>query len=368
MKAFCRDGIGDFPYHRRGSISPARVMPEPLDLKHGLTAPPVWTTERILPDHFSPMLPSAASGPLDSAEYGYEVRWEGLRVLAGYEGPNLVARTGTGQDARFWFPELSQLRAAAEPSWVLIDGEIVQKDGDRVSLMGLQKRLRARTAEEVKKLAVELPAALMVYDVLRIGDSWLLDVTWEERREIMLRALGETPAVRFSKVFPAGDDALRQSQRHGLEAVIAKRLRGRYVPGEKTRDWLSIKPLQVQEAVICGWTEGRGARLGTIGSLILGVRRSGRLAYAGHTGTGIDARTLRELHARLVARGSTDSPFDYPPELSTPPHWVQPEIVCRVRHHGFTDEGIMRGPTFAGLTEAPAEVRAERLVRDRARK
>jgi ATP-dependent DNA ligase len=28
----------------------------------------------------------------------------------------------------------------------------------------------------------------------------------------------------------------------GLKTVVAKRIRGRYCPGEKTRDWVNVKP------------------------------------------------------------------------------------------------------------------------------
>src|SRR5687767_7682220 len=88
-----------------------------------------WPTEAILPEGFLPMLASPASGPLDSLEHAYEVKWEGLRTLAGLEGPKLYVRTGTGTDATFWFPELSELRAASQPRWSLVDGELVQFAG-----------------------------------------------------------------------------------------------------------------------------------------------------------------------------------------------------------------------------------------------
>jgi bifunctional non-homologous end joining protein LigD len=327
-------------------------MPDPLD-----KTPPslqFWSTQRLLPEGFLPMLPVTASGPLDSPEYGYEVKWEGLRLLAGCEGKELVAQTGTGQDARFWFPELTQIRAAAEPRWVLLDGEIVQRNGDRIDPVGLQRRLQPRDSDDVIQLAAELPVAFMVYDILRIGDSWLLDVSWEERRDILLRAVSDTPAIRISPAFPTGEDALRQARRCGLEAVLAKRLRGRYVPGEKTRDWLSVKPLEEQDAVICGWIEGRGARAGAIGSLILGVRSGARLIYAGHTGTGIDAQTLRGLYEALVARGVSDPSLENAPELGPQVHWTRPDLVCRVRHHGWTEAAHMRGPTFVALLGSEA--------------
>ncbi|HEU4753160.1 MAG TPA: hypothetical protein VFU47_08625, partial [Armatimonadota bacterium] len=104
-------------------------MPD-LDPKHAYTPPAVWETAHILPEGFLPMLATPATGPLDSLDYAYEPRWEGLRVLVGLEGPRVFLRTGAGQDASFWFPELDRVRAAAQPDWILLDGElIVRHDG-----------------------------------------------------------------------------------------------------------------------------------------------------------------------------------------------------------------------------------------------
>lgn len=321
------------------------LFPHPTPLASG------WPTDRILPEGFLPMLASPASGPLDSGEHAYEVKWEGLRVLAGVEGPELAVRTGTGQDARFWFPELEQLREASEPRWVLVDGEFVQLAGGRANPAALQTRLRAPDQATVERLRHELPVTLMVYDILRIGDSWLLDVTWEERRDILTRAFRDTERIKIAPVFPTGQEALQHARELGLESVMAKRLRGRYTPGEKTRDWLSIRPLEVVETVICGWTEGRGARSGTIGSLILGMRQQGRLVYIGHTGTGLDAQMLHDLHAALESRRRRTSPFETIPHLTGEPHWVEPDLACRVRIQGWTEGGHLRGPTFLGLVE-----------------
>src|SRR6185295_5909540 len=48
----------------------------------------------------------------------------------------------------------------------------------------------------VSRLVEQSPAALIIYDILRIGDSWLLDVNWDERRDILTRAVVPTPGAR----------------------------------------------------------------------------------------------------------------------------------------------------------------------------
>jgi bifunctional non-homologous end joining protein LigD len=227
---------------------------------------------------------------------------------------------------------------------------VVLQDG-RVSHAALQQRLRARDPESVERLAQELPATFVASDILRIGDSWLLDVTWDERRDVLRRTLRTREGVRVSSAFATGREALTRAHELGLEAVVAKRMKGRYFPGERTRDWLNIRPMEVVDAVIGGWTEGRGARAGSIGTLLLGQWNEGALEYIGHTGTGLTAETLRSLHSDLVRRSRRTSPFREAPETKDPPKWVTPDLVCRVRHQGWSEGGTMRAPTFLEMVE-----------------
>jgi bifunctional non-homologous end joining protein LigD len=326
-------------------------MANELDTRQALSAPPSWGAETILPDDFQPMLATSATAPLDSLDYGYEVKWDGLRTLVGFERSKLFTRTAAGQDCRFWFPELEHLREPMKPAWGLFDGEMVVLDHGRPSQALLQQRLKAQDYETVERLAIEHPATYMVFDVLRIGDSWLLDVNWEDRREILPRTLERTEDLQISPTWRDGSDALETTRDLGLEAVMGKRLRGRYYPGERTRDWLSIRPLETVDAVICGWTEGRGARSSTVGSLLLGVYRDGALTYVGHTGTGLGAQTLPYIHGEMERLSAFKSPFVQTPSLNSEPHWVRPELVCRIRHQGWSDAGQMRAPTFMELVE-----------------
>jgi bifunctional non-homologous end joining protein LigD len=326
-------------------------MADDLDPKQAFTPPASWGTDTILPEGFQPMLATSATAPLESPDYGYEVKWEGLRTLIGFERHKVFTRTAAGQDCQFWFPELEHLREAVRPAWVLMDGEMVVLENGRPSQALLQQRLRTQDFEAVERLAQEYPATFMASDVLRIGDSWLLDVNWEDRREILPRTLDLNEDLKISPAWQDGPGALQTARALGLEAVMGKRLRGRYYPGDRTRDWLSIRPLEVVDAVICGWTEGRGARSGTVGSLLLGVYRDGELTYVGHTGTGLGAQTLPLIHREMVRLGVYSCPFTSTPALTTEPHWVRPLLVCRIRHQGWTEAGHMRAPTFMELAD-----------------
>jgi bifunctional non-homologous end joining protein LigD len=316
------------------------------------------------------MTPVPAAWPLDSVDYAYEIRWEGVRFLAGFESSQLSSYAAQVPSLQALFPELGLLRAALRPDWVLVEGELVAMVDDRPAPLLLQQRLRARSSAEVEALSSTCPATIVLTDILRIGDGWLLDVAWEERREILGRAIHPTSGVRLSPAYRQGAFALELARGLGLEAVIARRLRGRYSPGERSRDLLSVKPLDQTHAVIVGWRTGRATP--DLRSLVLGVWRGERLHYAGHTVKPIPADVARRLFQRLIPLERATCPLGEPAVLPTQPHWVDPELVCLVGHTGWTAAGRLRTPEFLELVEGlePAEckmpVRASVGLRRRA--
>lgn len=61
-----------------------------------------------------------------------------------------------------------------------------------------------------------------------------------------------------------------------LEGMIAKKKNSKYHIGRRTSDWLKIKNVQIQEAIIAGFTEPKGSRQ-YFGSLLLAAKKKGKL-------------------------------------------------------------------------------------------
>src|SRR4029079_4022228 len=140
-----------------------------------------------------------------------------------------------------------------------------------------------------------------------------------------------------------------------------------YRPGERSRDWRKLKRIQRQELVVGGWTEPRGSR-SRFGALLLGIPEEDgagektRLRYVGHTGGGFTERDLTRIAGLLAARATATCPFPSRPVTNEPPHWVRPELVAEVKFSEWTDDGLLRQPTFLGLRDdvIPSHVRRER--------
>ncbi|MBM3460139.1 MAG: hypothetical protein FJX77_16590 [Armatimonadetes bacterium] len=327
--------------------------------KSSADPPSEWDTTRILPAGFTPMLATPSPSPLDSSDYGYEIRWDGIRVLCGLELTTTIISTGAAHDLIQWFPELRALREAADPDWVLLDGEVVVFEGDRPAPARLQERLRAGSPEEAADLSRAYPASLILSDILRIGDSWLLDVNWDERREILSRAVRQRAPIRISPVYREGRHALELARALGLDAVLAKRLKGRYLPGERTREWLAVKPLEVVSAVVTGWLPPRGGPEDRVGSVCLGMYRGEQLIHVGNTLAAIDAELEEQLRREFPSLIRPHCPYPELPAVTGEPRWLSPELVCSVRHHGWTAAGRLRSPALVALepTRHPEDCR-----------
>lgn len=151
-----------------------------------------------------------------------------------------------------------------------------------------------------------------------------------------------------------------EMQKLNLEGMIAKKMDSRYQVGKRSSDWLKIKNIHTQEAVIVGFTDPKGSRQ-YFGSLLLAVHDNGKLVSIGNVGTGFTTRTLGALYKKLVPLKRKSSPLDVPIKETPDITWVEPVLVCNVKYSEMTEDGIVRHPVFQGLRvdKSAAEVTRE---------
>jgi bifunctional non-homologous end joining protein LigD len=177
---------------------------------------------------------------------------------------------------------------------------------------------------------------------------------------------GAPPAIHYvDHLEGQGPAFFAECRRHGLEGVVSKRRDSLYV-GSRTPGWLKAKFVRETDFVIGGFTPPKGSRTG-LGAVLVGCYdASGRLLYMGKVGSGMDGRTLTDLHARLTAIERPGNPFaDLPrSKVDRGTRWVEPRLVARVEFRGWSSENLLWHPAFQGLREdvAPTAV-TEELVR-----
>jgi bifunctional non-homologous end joining protein LigD len=133
-----------------------------------------------------------------------------------------------------------------------------------------------------------------------------------------------------------------------LEGMIAKRRKSQYFAGRRTPDWLKIKNVNSMEATIVGFTDPKGTR-SYFGSLLLAVRKKGKLTSIGGVGTGFTEKSLKDIHAQLKRLIRKKTPLDVPIKETPDMTWVDPVLVCTIKFTEITEDGSVRHPVFQGL-------------------
>src|SRR5207237_7831581 len=299
-----------------------------------------------------PMLASAADEPFVAPDVTYEPKWDGVRRIAFVDGGEVRLQTRNLTDCTKQYPEGTQAAEALTGAYqAILDGEIVALDEKGVpSFQRLQPRMHVSDESTVRKLRRSTPVIYQVFDILYADGEDLTRKPLRERLRRLDAALTPMGSIRRSEGFPGTGIALFAAAREqGIEGIVAKRLDSIYLPGARSPAWVKIKAFRTMECVVGGWTAGQGGRTKTLGALLLGVYRDGKLQPVGHVGTGFDERTLRDLLRILEEHESPTSPFATKPRTNQPARWCMPELVCEVEYVEITRDGTLRHPTYRGL-------------------
>ena len=303
-----------------------------------------------------PMLARSGASIRTEADFTFEPKYDGIRVLAYATDRGAALVTRNGNDKARQFPEVVKALSAlaselGEP--VVLDGEIVGlRDGEIVRFESLQGRMHLTGSTRIAALAREEPAALVVFDVILRGETPLVHEPWSRRRDALEEILnGRTnPTLRLGETSPDLGQMEARARRHRWEGLIAKRVDSRYRPGQRSDDWIKLKLENSQEFVVGGWTEPRRSRQ-HLGAILIGYYEGDELIYAGHTGTGFNAESLREMERRLKRLERKTPPFREKPDTNEPAHWVTPRVVVQVRFNEWTSRGVVRQPVFLGFRD-----------------
>lgn len=296
---------------------------------------------------------SAERLPGDTGRWQYEPKWDGFRCLAFKAGNAVVLRARSGKPLGRFFPEVVAMLSELAAKRFVLDGELVIEIDGRLAFDALQMRLHP-AASRIRKLSVETPARLIVFDMLAAPDGpVILDEPLQHRRHRLEAFMGEVElAKRFvlssaTTDLAAAEAWLRDAGHGATDGVVAKELTRAYEPGE--RAMIKVKQLRTADCVVGGFRYESGSR--QVGSLLLGLYDvEGRLDHVGFTSTIPDAerpQLTRRLEALRGAPGFTGKAPGGPSRWSTKRsgEWepLRPELVVEVRFDHVTGDRFRHG-------------------------
>lgn len=269
-------------------------------------------------------------------DWAYEVKWDGMRVLAHVVGGSLRLVSRNGNDVTASFPELAPLAGLGHDA--VLDGEAVCFDeAGNPSFAQIARRFGVTSTRRAAALAKAAPVTLVVFDLLTVAGRSLLDSTLRERRR-ELEALSIPGPVMVPQSFDDAAALLKATRERGLEGVVAKRWDSTYRPGVRSSDWIKHSHRETTDAVVLGWRTGTS---GSVASLALGT--PGSLEYRGTAGSGLSG-ALGDTLQRLLRTGPVP-PIAAAEQLRAEGFgWAEPDVVVEIRHLGLTGTGRFRQP------------------------
>ena len=295
----------------------------------------------VSPSFIAPMEALLVDALPQDDGWQFEPKWDGFRCLAVRADDEIELFAKSGKPLGRYFPEIVALLGRLPQKSFIVDGELVIPVGDALSFEALQMRLHPAESR-VRKLSAEMPANLVLFDILIAPKEGSLIAEPLTTRRAALEsfhgAVNGEPSLRLSPMTrdrPTAQHWLDTSG-GGLDGVIAKRLDAPYQPGE--RAMLKVKRMRTADCVVGGFRYG--ADSDEVGSLLLGLYNDdGLLDHVGFTSsiTAKDRPALtKKLEALREPPGFTGNAPGGPSRWSTERtgQWepLKPVLVVEVRY------------------------------------
>lgn len=293
-------------------------------------------------------------------QWQYEPKWDGFRCLLVRNADTVELYSKSGQKLNRYFPELVDAALSIPEKSFALDGEIVIPINGQLSFDALLQRIHP-AASRVKKLAVETPALLLAFDLLRLGRTDLAKHILAKRRPLLenfaARVFGKSKLLRLS---PASQK-LKEAQRWlvsagaGSDGVIAKRLDMPYQAGNR-EGMQKIKRYRSADCVIGGFRYGENRQAGrkVVGSLLLGLYDDNGLLHHIGFSSGMKAKDKQALTEKLEAvkqawsftGNEPGGPSRWSTKRSSEWQAVKPKYVVEVSYDHLTGGRFRHGTSI----------------------
>lgn len=299
-----------------------------------------------MPEFVSPQLATLVKEAPTGDQWLHELKFDGYRLLCHVQRGQVRLWTRNQKDWTDKFPGVVKALKKLRVQSAILDAEVVAMDSSgRSSFQMLQQAIHKTTAQGL---------VLEVFDVIYLEGFSLTRTPLLERKRVLEELIATVRGDRVLKysdhVEGNGPKFLKQACDFGIEGIVSKLANSSY-ESARSHNWQKVKCLKRQEFVIAGYTlSDKGL---PFSSLVLGVYEKGKLIYAGRVGTGFSAKARVELKKKLDKIGRPTKPFETLPRDAGLRRaiWAEPKLLGEVAFTEWTDENVIRHPSFQGLRE-----------------
>jgi DNA ligase-1 len=260
---------------------------------------------------FRPIQPMLAGSADDEAEAltelgeaALEWKLDGARVQIHKAGDEVRVYSRALNEVTPAVPEVVEMVRALPARELILEGEVIalRRDGTpfpfQTTMTRFGRRLDIARAREV------LPITPVLFDLLYVDGSPLLDETYRRRSEELAASVpGRLVVPRLvTSSEPEAAAFLAEALKRGHEGIMAKALDAAYESGRRGRRWLKVKPAKTFDLVVLAAEWGHGRRKGWLSNLHLGARNpvDGSFVMLGKTFKGMTDEMLAWQTERLL--------------------------------------------------------------------
>lgn len=288
-----------------------------------------------------PMLADTTKQAFDDDSWLFENKYDGYRAIAviNPHDVTLFSRNQLSFTDKFKAiaEELKKISHTA-----VLDGEVViENTSGRSDFQMLQNYIKTGKGS----------LKYYVFDILNLDGNDTTNLPLTDRKEILQLLLKKQ---KLTNVFFSphsngnGIDFFEEAVKNNTEGIIAKKADSLYAVGKRSDEWLKIKILQQEEAIIIGITEPKNSR-NHFGALLLGQYDGSVLKFIGKCGTGFGEEALKKLYGKFKPYFIDTSPISAKLPLRDKIQWLKPKFVCQVKFTEWTQDKHLRHPVYLGL-------------------
>jgi ATP-dependent DNA ligase len=243
-----------------------------------------------------PMLAKRVSELPAAGAWIFEPKWDGFRALIFRDGDEILIQSRDEKPLNRYFPELLALLRTALPTRSVLDGEIVVAQNSALDFEALQLRIHP-AASRVSLLSKEMPASVVFFDLLALGDRDLRNAPFRMRRQELESVLATAaPPIHLTPAttdLTLASDWFRRFEGAGLDGVVAKAVDSVYEPNKRTM--LKIKHERECDCVVAGFRWHKKGERTLVGSLLLGLYNDTRALQHVGVCASFTEKTRRDL-------------------------------------------------------------------------
>ncbi len=227
-----------------------------------------------------------------------ENKYDGSRFQFHKSGGKCAIYSRRLEEMTASLPDVVEMLDKATDHDVIIDGEVIAiMNGKPMPFQTILRRIRRK--HDVGDAAEAITLLPWVFDILVADGETLIDLPFRERRRILESVMNAYVAPQLVSDSAEEIEAYyHASLDNGNEGIMLKVLDSPYLPGNRGKLWIKIKPeVDTIDLVVTAAEWGEGKRAKMFGSFLLACQdENGDLLEISRVATGIDDSMLSTLY------------------------------------------------------------------------